>query len=293
MALFTEVAKLQLPYLNQSLMDTVITTDHMLALLPIFNVDAIQYTYNKELGNGSTSTSASFIAADGTFTPNSSSYTPVTQDLTFAGASFNMPGVFSQKAFENEMYEKSKQITRLLGNNLINGTTSVTNCNWTGLKASVSGSSTQDFSNSATSASLDLSNLDKAIMAVKKGKANLIVTNGVGIASFKKAIRSTGTVAESLQIPNYGANFLQYDGIPIVQTDWIGSEESGLASFYVLYANEIDGISLWSQYSQLVNVFGPNPVINSAGMFNYSLSVAMGFVVPTPLAIARVFNVCI
>ena len=77
MALYTEVAKLQLPYLNQAVADTIVTSDQFLAMLPIFDAKQIQYQYTQESNLGSAGNSGSLILPDGTFTPNSASYTSV------------------------------------------------------------------------------------------------------------------------------------------------------------------------------------------------------------------------
>ena len=148
-------------------------------------------------------------------------------------------------------------VARKMGDTVLNGIQNTGNCLFNGLQATFSGSATQDFKNTNTG-SLDLAVLDKALASVKKGRPNLIVTNNVGRAYFKAAIRSTGTTAESLQMPNYGASFLQYDGIPIVVSDWIVPKDLGTAEFYCLYTNEVDGITLLEQLRQLSHCLGSN-----------------------------------
>lgn len=291
MAVYTEVAKLSLPFLAQGAAETIATTDQLLALMPIFNVaPAIQYEWNQE-STIYTGNSGSVIAPDGTFTAQSASYTATTQNMTYVGASFTIPRSLStDSAIAVELAKKSKAVARKMGDLIINGTNSG-NVTFNGFAAAISGSATQDIPIATVgSGSFSLTKLDEAIHAVKVGKPNLIVTSTKGLRFFKSALRSTGTTAEYLQLPNYGTPFLQYDGIPVVASDWIHDDINGGESYYVLYANETDGVTLWSNYDMLVQVLGPTQVINSVSD-NWVVASNFGMVIPSTLCLARVNGV--
>ncbi len=291
MALYTELAKLQLPYLEAGVAETIVTTDRFLGLLPLKDVSpAFQLQYTQEatlyLGN-----SGSLIAMDGTSTPQSASYTSYVQDLSVAIASFDMPrALATNNTIATEVSKKGKVVARKMGDMIINGTTSTANQKFNGLRYTVSGSTTQDFAVAAVgSGSFSLTVLDQALQAVKVGQPNLIVTSNAGIRYFKNALRTTGTEADKLQMPNYGTPFLAYDGIPIVASDWIGNEENGGTSFYTLYVDEMDGVTLWSNYSQLINVSSIS-VANSV-KDNYTVAAQFGMYIPTALAVSRIYGI--
>ena len=294
MALYTEVAKLSLPFLENGILETIITTDQFLALLPIQDVSpALQLMYNKESDLGGGITSASLIAPDGTFTPGSSSYTNVTQNLTFAGATFNLPIALStDAAIARETFSKSKLVAREMGKLVVNALSTDASTNFNGIRYAYSGSATQDIPVAAVgSGSFSLAAVDQAIWAVKAGRPNLIVTSTAGYRYFKSALRTAagGARTDMLQMENYGTPFLAYDGIPIVASDWIGTEDNGGTSAYVLYTNEVDGVKLWSNFGQLVQMVGPIPVIYSMSN-NYTIGTGFGMVCP-PLAGARIYGI--
>lgn len=289
-SLYNEVAKLELPFLLAGVAETIVTVDNFMGLAPVNFVNGIQYQYTAE-ATITTGNSGSFITPDGTFTPMTASYTSTTQNLTFVGASFTMPrALASDVTIATEVMKKAKAVGRKMGDSLINGRSTDANLNFTGLRYTVSGSSTQDIAAAAVgSGSFSLAKLDQALSVVN-GRPNLIVTSNAGLRYFKNAIRSSGTTAQSLQIPNYGTPFIQYDGIPVVVSDWIGNEENGGTSMYCVYASEIDGVHLWSNAGQLVSVAGPVPVVNSLSD-NYTVGGAYGFVIPSVLNVSRVFGI--
>ncbi|MFA5392691.1 MAG: hypothetical protein WC306_03390 [Candidatus Paceibacterota bacterium] len=292
MAMYTEIAKLSLPELQQGVAETIVTTDQLTGLLAFENIaPAIQKSYNAESSLGGSANSASIIAPDGSVTANSASYSNTTQNLTFFADSFNLnKNLATPNAVATEITIKSKKVARSIGKEIING--SITgNTYFNGLKVTVSGSSTQDICvSSVGSGSFNFTAFDQAIQAVKPSRPNLCVTNGAGIRYFKAALRTDGTNAEMLQLPNYGSSVLSYDGIPIITSDHIGSEDSGSASYYFIYTNEDDGARLWSNAEKMIGVTGPIDKTDSLSV-NYTVGAALGFVIPSSLNVSRLYGV--
>jgi hypothetical protein len=292
MALYAELSKLQFPRLAQGVAETIVYQDRFLGLLPFVDVSpAIQYTWNKEASLGFNNT-GSFIDQMGTYSPESASYTNTVQNFSTIVAGFDLPDDLATSiAVSTEVGKKSKIIANGIGKAVVSGRSTDANTNFTGLRYTVSGSSTQDIAVATVgSGSLTLGKLDELLSLVKVGRPNIIVTSPAGLRYFKGQIRSSGTTAESLQVANYGAPFVSYDSIPIVTTDWIGTEENGGTSFYALYANEIDGVTLWSNIMQMIALGSPVRVPYSVKS-NYTVKASFGFVVPTPLVVARLYGV--
>jgi hypothetical protein len=170
-----------------------------------------------------------------------------------------------------------------MGSLVINATVAG-NVYFTGLAASVSGSSTQDIAIGG-SGSFSLGALDQLLASVKVGRPNIIATSTAGLRYYKNALRLvSSTPAEYIQMPNYGAPFISYDGIAVVVSDWIPD-----GTVYAIYADEMDGVTLWSNFGRLVTVREVE-VANSVSD-NWTVAAAFGLVVPTPLCVARLTGI--
>lgn len=295
MAVYAELAKLSLPNLVSGLAETIVTTDQLVGVMPLFNIaPSIQYQWNRENTLGVSTNSGSIILADGTFTPNTASYTTVTQDLTFFGASFSIPKTLAtDEALSAELNSKAKLVARAIGYNTFYATSGTGNAQFTGFAGTVSGSSTQDIATHANaSGAFSLGALDQAIGAVKTGRANVIVMNNTCLRYFKSAVRTAagGATLDTIQMENYSMPFLAYDGIPIVVSDFPIKDINGGESVYVLYTNELDGITYFSNYENVISVTGPTPVINSVSD-NYTVASSMGLIIPSSLSLSRVHGI--
>jgi len=296
-ALYTEVAKLQVPMLDRIVADTIIATDKFLGQLEIVPNDSIQFEYNQySTYNGNSGATSSFAAPDGIVTPSSASYTNTIQKLSFALESFNIPDSFQTPQFAAEWGAKSKVIARTLGKAVFNAKSTDTNVNFSGLRQVVSGSVTDTGCTANGSGSMDLQYLDTAIHNIKVGTPNCIVTSLQGLTYLKRAIRTAAaTPAMELMQDNYGNKILSYWGIPIYPSEWIGNGLSGVeentgTSIYVMYNSPLDGVFAWTQWANFILTKGPIPVPYSVAN-NYTIACGLGLVAASPYAISRVYGI--
>jgi hypothetical protein len=290
--MLVEVAKLSLPTMQAGIAQELVTADEMIGTLEFQNISpAIQVRYNAELSlGGANAVSASFIAPDGTVTPNTASWTSTTQDLSFTAESFNMNTSLGTPAvLAGNITAKTKLVAAAIGGALINAT-KAGNIQFNGLKVTVSGSATQDIAVATCgSGSFDFAAFDQAVAAVYP-KPTLIVTNKAGKRFFLAALRKLTLPVDKVQLEGYGRPFLGYSDIPIVVTDHIHAEEAGTASYYFIYSNVADGIRLFGNDTDLVTYKGPISGVNSLSD-NYTIGSGMGFVIPASLMVARVHGV--
>jgi hypothetical protein len=245
--LAVEALKLTNNDLVSGIVEEIIEKDETFALLPFVKTEGKAYVYNRE----NVLSTVDFLDPNDTVAEGAMTLTEVTTKLRILAGDVDvdnflagtMSTVNAQKAIQ--IAAKAKAMARKFKDAMVNGDSAVDTKSFDGLrKLTVAG---QTIAAGANGAALTLSMLDDLLDRVLVGADAIVMRRGT-IRAYRALLRATnGTDAAMIEIPNYGAPVLGFNGIPILTNDYLPSNEvqgsSGAVctSVYAVRMNEADG----------------------------------------------------
>jgi len=229
-----EAEKLSREMLIAGVIENIITSDQLYALLPFAPVEGKAYSYNREATLGS----ADFVETDDTITESAATFTKVTEVLRRIVSDVDvddfLQGTMSDTTDQTatQISKKSKKVGNTYADKLINGDNSVNAKEFNGLiKLCPSG---QTMALGATAAvALAFAHLDELMDNVKIGGQRVFIMNSRTIRSFFTLARALGgTEPPHLAVPGITAPGLPtYRGVPILKNDYVPVDQTrdGLA----------------------------------------------------------------
>ncbi len=227
--LTAEAEKLSQNMLVQGVVENIITSDQLFALLPFSPVDGKAFVYNREKTLGS----AEFVDTDDTITESAATYDPVTTKLrrivTDADVDDFLQGTMSDQTDQTatQIAKKSKKVGMTFADKLINGNNTTNPKEFDGLI--VLCPSAQKLALGATAAvALSFDYLDQLIDLVKLGMNRVFVMNSRTIRSYFALCRALGgTDPLHVAIPGITAPGLPtYRGVPILKNDYVPIDQT-------------------------------------------------------------------
>lgn len=229
-----EAEKLSLPDLQAGVIEHIITSDDVFALLPFEPMDGKIKLYNRENSLGS----AEFYDVSDALSESAASFSQLTQELKRIIGQVDvdefldttMSDVQSQAAVQ--IATKSKVVGRKFANALINGNSVIRTKEFDGIrKISVGLPASQKQLAAAAGAALSYDFLDWLLDQVKIGDNPVFIMNSRTIRAYVKLQRALGgTTPETVSIG--GRVFSAYRGRPILKNDWMPIDESPEGNSY-------------------------------------------------------------
>lgn len=232
-----EAEKLTLPMLQAGVLEEIVTSDELFALMPFEPVEGRHLEYNRENTLGD----ASFYDVNDTLGESAATFTKIEQPLKRIIGQVDVDDFLqSTMSVENDqtaiqIAKKSKVVGRKFADALINGNTTVDPKEFDGLLKLVTDVGSPQWMDGGDAA-LTFAMLDQLIDAVKVGMNRAFVMNSRTLRSYAALQRALGgTLPETVSIG--GRVFTTYRGFPILKNDW-------------LYTNQdVDGTP-WSSQAQ-------------------------------------------
>lgn len=247
--LTVEAQKLSNDMLRQGVIENIITSDEVFALLPFIPVNGRTYRYNREATLGS----AAFVVTDDPITEDAATFTEITENLKRIIGDVDVDE-FLQRTHSDttdqtgvQIAKKSKVVGRTYADKLINGDEGSNPKEFDGLL--VLCPAAQKFVVGANGAVLSFDQLDQLIDLVKIGEQRVFIMNSRTRRSFIKLARGVGgTQPETLTLPGIVGPVTAYRGIPILRNDYVPINEvqgSETAATTVTLAglDEVEGVA--------------------------------------------------
>jgi len=227
MLLKAEAEKLSLPMLQAGVVDNIITSDELFAIVPFMPFEGKSYKYNRELSLGS----AAWYDVNESLGESAATFTEITQELKRLIGQVDVDNFLQAQDSDTndqaatQIAKKSKVIGRTFANTLVNGDTAINAKQFDGLrKVSLGLASSQRLNSVVAGAALGYDMLDWLIDAVKVGTNAAFVMNSRTLRSYIALQRALGgTTPESVSIG--GQVFMAYRGRPILKNDWMPIDE--------------------------------------------------------------------
>ncbi|WP_276122557.1 major capsid protein [Pararhizobium qamdonense] len=244
--LITEAEKLSQEDKARGIIEEIIDTESLFALLPFQHVSDKTFTYVRE----GTLSEGEFLDAYEAVPEGAATFDEVTTKLkvlagdvdidkfTAATQSSLNPQVAIQLA------AKAKGLGRKFKRTIVNGDSAVNAKSFDGIKKLTPAAQTLVAGANGGAVSAEM--LDELLDAVKLGADVLMMRKGTWRA-IRGIMRSFGgNTGDMIQIPNFGKPVPAYDGIPVIINDFLTADEvqgsaNNTASIYALRLNEADG----------------------------------------------------
>jgi len=230
-----EAEKLSLPDLQAGVIENIITSDDVFAVLPFEPMDGKIKLYNRELALGS---AAFYDVGEAAIGEDAATFTQKTQELkrligqvdVDAFLDTTMSDVQSQAAVQ--ISTKSKVVGRTFANAMINGNIVVRTKEFDGMRKIAEGlPASQNSLTAAAGAAFAYDYLDWLMDAVKLGANPVFVMNSRTIRSYVKLQRALGGITpETVSVG--GRVFAAYRGLPILKNDYMPLDESPEGNSY-------------------------------------------------------------
>ncbi len=244
-----EADKLSNDMLVAGVIENIITSDQLFALLPFVPVSGRTYRYNRELTLGS----ADFLAVDGTVNESAATFTEVTQVLKRIIGDVDVDNFLQTVQSDTtdqaatQISKKAKTVGREYAEKLIIGDEGGTPTEFDGLIQLCPAG--QSFAVATNGDALSFDQLDQLIDLVKIGEQRVFVMNSRTRRSFIKLARGTGGIQpESLDIPGIVGPVTSYRGVPILRNDYIPLDqvqgtENAATSIFLVGLDENEGLA--------------------------------------------------
>jgi HK97 family phage major capsid protein len=295
--LTVEAQKLSNDQLRAGVLENIITSDELFALLPFLPVNGKAYVYNRENTLGS----AAFVDTDDVITEDAATFTKVTALLkriigdvdvdNFLEATHS--DVTDQASVQ--IATKSKVVGRSYANKLINGDQTGVPEEFDGIKNLVAAS--QEFSAGTNGAALSFDHLDLLIDNVKVGQQKAFIMNSRTVRSYVQLVRALGgTNPEHIQLPGVGSPTVAYRGIPILKNDYqpineVQGTETAATTISLAALDENEGLcGLNSSNAAGIDVINVGPVQNKDAT-RYRVRWYSGLALHSSLALAQVYGI--
>ncbi|OCP21907.1 MULTISPECIES: major capsid protein [unclassified Ensifer] len=244
--LITEAEKLSQEDKARGVIEEIIDTESLFALMPFQHVNDKTFTYVRE----GTLSEGEFLDAYEAVPEGAATFDEVTAKLkvlagdvdidkfTAAVQSHLNPQIAIQLA------AKAKGLGRKFKRTIVNGDSAVNPKSFDGIKKLTPAAQTLVAGTNGAAVSAEM--LDELLDAVKLGADVLMMRRGTWRA-IRAIMRSFGgNTGDMIQIANFGKPVPAYDGIPVIINDFITADEvqgsaNETTSIYALRLNEADG----------------------------------------------------
>jgi len=298
MAVLDELSKLVQDELVQAVIAVIVETDEVFKLLPFRQVRGAGLTVTWE----DSIPEATFVAPDGTI-PQSTGRTlrqftetvkVIARDIDIPNYAREVMGADIGAIIEGEI----KAMARLYKKTMYVGDEATNPNAFNGLLKRIDQIEALNLARTvdAKSNPLDFVMMDELLTLMKMG-ADAIVMHPRAYVAFKDLLRKNtgGTTAHMVQLPNFGKPVLSYDGVPILQSEYLPVSDDGSGSLVTpilalkfgegegvtgLYGGSTAGIS----YQEI----GQAPDKDAT---RYRFRWYCGLTVMSPYAIGRINNV--
>ncbi len=267
--LTAEAQKLSNDMLRQGVIENVITSDELFAILPFRPVDGKVYVYNRENSLGT----SDFYDTNDTITEDSASFTKVSVYLKRIIGDTDVDDFLQSTHSDTtdqtsvQIATKSKVVGRNFADKLINGDETGNPKEFDGLINLLPAG--QTLTVGANGAPLSLDHLDELIDLVKVGGQLVFIMNSRTRRSFFKLARATGgTHVEQLDIPGVTGTLPSYRGIPILKNDYVPinqtqGTETAATTVFLCALDEDEGVAgLLAEKNAGIDVVDVGPVQN-------------------------------
>lgn len=232
--LLDEAAKLSLPQLQTGVIENIVTSDDLFAILPFEPMDGKVLEYNRENTLGD----ADFYDVNDPLDESAATFTALEQALKRLIGQVDVDEFLEttmsdeQNQTAVQIAKKSKVVGRKFANALVNGNVAVRSKEFDGMRALAKGlPASQNQLAAAGGAALSYDHLDWLLDAVKVGDNPAFVMNSRTIRAYVKLQRALGgTTPETVSIG--GRTFSAYRGRPILKNDYMPTDESPIGDSY-------------------------------------------------------------
>lgn len=245
--LVTEAAKLRYNDLQKGVIEEVLFTDEMFALLPFVSTSDATYSYIRE----GAAPAVGFFGPYDSLEESAASFTEVSTKLKALGGQIDIDNftALTQSSLNSQvalqLVAKAKAIAMFYRDNLINGDTAVNAKGFDGLKKNVAANMTMVAG--VNGAAVSYSMLDELLDMVKLGADALMMRRGTlrAIRALNRA--QGGNNGDMIQLKNFGRPVPSIEGIPVIINDFIKADEAqgtstNTCSIYAIRMNETDGV---------------------------------------------------
>lgn len=244
--LVAEAAKLSREQMERGVIEEIIDTDEMFALLPFMQVNGKSYVYNRELALSE----GTFLDPYEAVTEGAATFTQVTALLKILAGDVDLDKFLmaTQSDFNSQLAiqlaAKAKALGRKFRRTLAIGDEGNNAKEFSGIKALMP--TAQTIAAGANGAAVTFSMLDELKDVVKNGADVLMMRKGTWRAIRALLRAAGGNDATTMMIPNFGRPIPGYDGTPVIINDFLPGDEtmgssSVTCSIYGLRLNETDG----------------------------------------------------
>lgn len=243
----SEAEKLSQEQAERGVIEEILDTDEMLAMLPFVQVNGKAYVYDRE----NTLAGATFLDPNEDVPESASTFTEVTARLRILIGDVDVDKFLAQTMSDLndqvavQIAAKAKGVARQFSATVAAGSTAVNAKSFDGLSRLVVNGQTIEAG--ANGAAISLSMLDELKDSVPLGADAYVMRKGTWRA-IKQLLRAAGgNTAETMMLENFGRPVPAFDGIPVLLNDFLPAGEtqgssSATTSIYAVRFNEADGL---------------------------------------------------
>jgi hypothetical protein len=222
--LLAEAEKLSLPQLQQGVIENVVTSDELFAVIPFQPIDGKVFQYDRENSIGS----AAFVAVSGTIAESAATFTQLEQTLKRILGDVDVDEFLDatmsdqQSQTSVQIGKKSKSVGRKFADAMINGDEDTTAAEFDGLRALYADlASSQKTIAGAQGAAFSFDMLDVLIdqNKVGTGAEQAFVMNSRTLRAYVALQRGLGGIVPETTIED--RVFSSYRGRPILKNDYV------------------------------------------------------------------------
>ena len=242
----SESAKLSNDMVTRGVIETIIESSPILALLPFETVEGNSYKYNQENTLGG----AQFYAVNATWSEAAATFTQKTANLAILGGDADVDNFIQrvrsnlqdQRAIQTQL--KAKSVARSFEDTFIYGSSSTDPNSFDGLMTLVTSGQTIDANASMALAT----HVDPLIDKVLGAKPDVLLTTRKQRRALKALLAASAHYVERGE-SSFGRQVMAYDGIPVEVSDFMVDTETTSAktggsqsSMYAIHFSASDGV---------------------------------------------------
>jgi hypothetical protein len=240
-----EAAKLSNDLVQRGVIETILEESPVLDYLPFESIEGNSYRYNQENTLGG----AAFYAVNATWTEATATFTQKTANLAILGGDADVDNfiqrvrsnIQDQRAVQTQL--KAKSVARSFESTFVYGDTTLDANSFDGVcKLAVAGQTIDK------NGALALADIDQLIDRILGGKPDILLTTRKQRRALKALLAASTHYVESGSTA-FGRQVLQYDGIPVFISDFLGDVETQTAftggaqsSLLALHFSPADGL---------------------------------------------------
>jgi hypothetical protein len=240
-----EAAKLSNDLVQRGVVETILEESPILMMLPFETIEGNSFKYNQENTLGG----AQFYAVNATWTEATATFTQKTASLAILGGDADVDNfiqrvrsnIQDQRAVQTQL--KAKSVARSFESTFVYGDSAVDALAFDGVCKLATAGQTLD-----VNAAVALTHVDQLIDKVLGGKPDLLLTTRKQRRAIKGLLVASAHYVES-GANQFGRQVMQYDGIPLEISDFLGDVETQTAftggaqsSLLALHFSEADGV---------------------------------------------------